>query len=178
MTVSIITGFEKINTIINGCITNEMVENGLLEDVETFINTYYNEGTVEEPVVWITQHPTTVERNADISKTALLKTPFEFDCGVYEVEIEDANTASQNLCNRVIVSILKNWQTVQATELPGQRMIRNIELDTYSPMGYVDVEGKSDKVPVTGVILNVYHVINWQQCQQLANQTNGGQNNG
>jgi len=176
MTVSIITGFEKINTIINGCITNEMVENGLLEDVETFINTYYNEGTVEEPVVWITQHPTTVERNADISKTALLKTPFEFDCGVYEVEIEDANTASQNLCNRVIVSILKNWQTVQATELPGQRMIRNIELDTYSPMGYVDVEGKSDKVPVTGVILNVYHVINWQQCQQLAN--NGGQNNG
>jgi len=178
MTVSIITGFEKINTIINGCITNEMVENGLLEDVETFINTYYNEGTVEEPVVWITQHPTTVERNADISKTALLKTPFEFDCGVYEVEIEDANISSQNLCNRVIVSILKNWQTVQATELPGQRMIRNIELDTYSPMGYVDVEGKSDKVPVTGVILNVYHIINWQQCQQLANQTNGDNNNG
>lgn len=170
MTVNILTGFEKINTIINGCITAEMVENGLLEDVETFINTYFNEGQVDEPVVWITQHPTTVERNADISKTLLLKTPFEFDCGVYEVEIEDANTSSQNLCNRVILSILKNWQTVQSEELPNNRMIRNITLDRYSPMGYVQVKGKSDKVPITGVILNVYHIINWQQCcRQITN---------
>ena len=178
MTVNIITGFEKINTIINKCITDEMTQDGLLSDVETFINTYYNEGQVEEPVIWITQHPTTVERNPDISKTALLKTPFEFDCGVYEVDLEDANSASQNLCNRVILSILKNWQTIQASELPGNRMIRNIELDTYSPMGYVNVEGKSDKVPITGVILNIYHIINWQQCQQLANQNNGDNNNG
>ena len=176
MTVNIITGFEKINTIINKCITDEMTQDGLLSDVETFINTYYNEGQVEEPVIWITQHPTTVERNPDISKTALLKTPFEFDCGVYEVELEDANTASQNLCNRVILSILKNWQRCQSEE--DVRMIRNITLDTYSPMGYVNVEGKSDKVPITGVILNIYHIINWQQCQQLANQNNGDNNNG
>ena len=173
MTVNILTGFEKINTIINKCITDEITSNGILSDVETFINTYYNEGQVEEPVVWITQHPTTVQRNADISSTLTLKTPFEFDCGVYEREIEDANTSSQNLCNRVILSVLKNWQKVQAQELPNQRMILRIELDTYSPMGYVPVTGKSDKVPVTGVILNVYHKINWQQCCQQINQTNG-----
>ena len=170
MAVNILTGFEKINTIINKCITNEITEDGILSDVETFINTYFNEGQVDEPVVWITQHPSTVEKNADISKTLLLKTPFEFDCGVYEREIEDANTSSQNLCNRVILSILKNWQTVQSEELPNNRMIRNITLETYSPMGYVQVTGKSDKVPITGVILNVYHVINWQQCcRQITN---------
>jgi len=170
MTVNILTGFEKINDIMQQCITDEINQNGLLSDVETFINTYFNEGQVDEPVVWITQHPTTVQKNADISKTLLLKTPFEFDCGVYEREIEDANTSSQNLCNRVILSILKNWQTVQNELLPGQRMIRNIELETYSPMGYVQVTGKSDKVPITGVILNVYHVINWQQCcRQITN---------
>jgi hypothetical protein len=169
MTVNILTGFEKINTIINRCITDEINENGILSDVETYINTYYNEGQVEEPVIWITQHPTVVEKNPDISKTSLLKTPFEFDCGVYEKEIEDANTSSQNLCNRVILSILKNWQTIQNEILPGQRMIRNIELDTYSPMGYVNVEGKSDKVPITGVILNIYHIINWQQCCRQIN---------
>ena len=180
--VNILTGFEKINKIINGCITAEMVEDGILEDVETFINTYFNEGNVDEPVIWLTQHPTTVEKNADISGTLLLKTPFEFDCGVYEVDIEDANTSSQNLCNRVILSILKNWQTVQSTETPNQRMIRNIELETYSPMGYVPVKGKSDKVPVTGVILNVYHIINWNMCckqlQQVNNNDNGEINNG
>lgn len=170
MTVNILTGFEKINDIMQQCITDEINQNGLLSDVETFINTYFNEGQVDEPVIWITQHPTTVEKNADISKTLLLKTPFEFDCGVYEREIEDANTSSQNLCNRVILSILKNWQTVQSEELPNNRMIRNITLETYSPMGYVQVTGKSDKVPITGVILNVYHVINWQQCcRQITN---------
>jgi hypothetical protein len=164
MTVNILTGFEKINEIMNGCINTEMVEDGLLSDVESFVNTYYNESQVEEPVIWMTQHPTTVEKNPDISKTAILKTPFEFDCGVYEVEIEDGNIASQNLCNRVILSILKNYLTLQAQLLDGKRMIRNIELDTYSPLGYVPVEGKSDKVLITGVILNVYHMINWQQC--------------
>ena len=170
MGVNILTGFETVNTIINGCITAEMVEDGILEDVETFVNTYFNEGNVDEPVVWITQHPTTVEKGADIGQTLLLKTPFEFDCGVYEVDLEDANTSSQNLCNRVILSILKNWQTVQSTETPGNRMIRNITLDRYSPMGYVQVKGKSDKVPITGVILNVYHVVNWQQCcRQITN---------
>ena len=171
MTVNILTSFEKINEIINSCITSEMTENGILSDVETFVNTYYEEGQVEEPIIWLTQHPTTANRQADISQTMELTTPFEFDCGVYEVDLEDANLASQNLANRVILSILKNWQRIQAEKLPGQRMIRNITLETYSPMGYVKVAGKSDKVPMTGVILNVNHIVNWTLCcKQLNNE--------
>ena len=168
--VSILTGFENINKIINCCITREMTTNGLLEDVETYVNTYYNEGQVEEPIIWVTQHPTTASRQADISQTMDLTTPFEFDCGVYDVDIEDANMQSQNLANRVILSVLKNWQTAQAEVLSGQRMILNITLDQYRPMGYVQVTGKSDKVPVTGVILNVNHRVNWTLCcKQLQN---------
>lgn len=172
--VNIKTGFEKINQIMNCCITREMTENGLLADVESFVNTYYEEGSIDEPVIWMTQHPTTANRQADISQTMELTTPFEFDCGVYEVELEDANISSQNLCNRVILSVLKNWLTVQ-DEVLSKRMIRNITLDRYSPMGYVQVTGKSDKVPVTGVILNVNHIVNWQLCCQ---QLNNNQNNG
>ena len=178
MTVNILTGFEKINQIMNCCITREMTEGGLLEDVESFVNTYYDEGRVEEPVIWMTQHPTTASRQADISQTMELTTPFEFDCGVYEADMEDANMASQNLANRVILSILKNWQTAQAELLPGQRMIRNITLETYMPMGYVDVDGKSDKVPITGVILNVNHIVNWVLCCRQIQQDNGDNNNG
>jgi hypothetical protein len=164
MTVNIKTGFEKLDQIMNCCITQEMSEGGLLEDVETFVNTYYDEGNVDEPVVWMTQHPTTATRQADISQTMELVTPFEFDCGVYDVEMEDANRLSQNLANRVILSVLKNWQTAQAQAIPGKRMIKNITLETYSPIGYVDVTGKSDKVPVTGVILNMHHIVNWSMC--------------
>ena len=92
--------------------------------------------------------------------------PFEFDCRVYEADLEDSNLASQNLANRVIMSLLNNWQTVQARELPNQRLIRNITLQTYSPVGYVNVTNKSDKVAVTGVILNVIIIINWKMLQK------------
>ena len=164
MTVNIKTGFEKLDQIMNECINREITDEGLLSDVESFVNTYYEEGQVEEPVIWMTQHPTTANRQADISQTMELVTPFEFDCGVYSVEIEDANRLSQNLANRVILSILKNWQTVQTEILPGKRMIRNITLNRYSPLGYVDVKGKSDKVPVTGVVLDIHHIVNWSMC--------------
>ena len=164
MTVNIKTGFEKLDQIMNCCITREMTTDGLLEDVESFVNTYYEEGQVDEPVIWMTQHPTTANRQADISQTMELVTPFEFDCGVYDVEIEDANRLSQNLANRVILSILKNWQTVQSEVIPGKRMIKNITLNRYSPLGYVPVKGKSDKVPLTGVVLDIHHRVNWSMC--------------
>jgi len=164
VTVNIVTGFEKINEIMQTCITTEMTENGLLSDVETFVNTYYDEGSVDEPVIWMTQHPTTADRQADISQTMQLITPFEFDCGVYDNDMDTADLESQNLAGRVILSILRNWQRTQAEVLPGQRMITNVTLETYSPVGYVDVTGKSDKVPVTGVILNIHHIINWKLC--------------
>ena len=167
-TVGIVTGMEKLYNIMIGCLEAENVENGLLEDVETIINSYYNESHLEEPIVWITEHPSSANRQVDISQTMELTVPFEFDCGVYELDLDDSFNASQNLANRVIMSILNNWQRVQAEELPNQRLIKNITLQTYSPVGYVNIKGKSDKLAVTGVILNVNVVINWRMC--LRNQ--------
>lgn len=164
MSVGIVTGMEKLYTIVLRCLEMENQTNGLLSDVETIVNSYYNESHLEEPVVWVTQHPATANRGADISQTMELTVPFEFDCGVYEEDLDDGNMASQSLANRVIMSILNNWQTVQAEELPGQRLIRNVTLESYSPVGYVNVTGKSDKVMVTGVLLNFNVVLNWRMC--------------
>ena len=174
MTVGIVTGMEKLYTIIIKCLEEENKENGLLEDVETIVNSYYNESHVEEPVVWVTQHPANANRQADISQTIELTVPFEFDCGVYDQDLDVSNLASQNLANRVIMSILNNWQTIQGQQLPNQRLIRNITLQTYSPVGYVNVNNKSDKVAVTGVILNVNIIINWRMCYQIMNNNNEG----
>ena len=164
MTVGIVTGMEKLYNIMIGCLEAENTTNGLLEDVETIINSYYNESHLDEPIVWITEHPSSANRQADLSQTMELTVPFEFDCGVYEIDLDDSFNASQNLANRVIMSILNNWQRVQAEELPNQRLIKNITLQTYSPVGYVNINGKSDKLAVTGVILNVNVVINWRMC--------------
>ena len=163
-TVGIVTGMEKLYNIMIGCLEAENTTNGLLEDVETIINSYYNESHLDEPIVWITEHPSSANRQADLSQTMELTVPFEFDCGVYEIDLDDSFNASQNLANRVIMSILNNWQRVQAEELPNQRLIKNITLQTYSPVGYVNINGKSDKLAVTGVILNVNVVINWRMC--------------
>lgn len=164
MTVSIVSGFENIYTIMKGCIEAEMTETGLLKDVETFIPVYLDEERVEEPVVWMYQLETTPSRGADISQTMELTTPFQFNCAFYETEIEDANTSCQNLACRVVLAILNNWQTVQNTVLPGNRMIRNITLDRYYPLGTIEVNGKSERLPVIGVRLNVNHIINWRMC--------------
>ena len=174
MTVGIVTGMEKLYNIIIKCLEEENKENGLLEDVETIVNSYYNESHVEEPVVWVTQHPANANRQADISQTMELTVPFEFDCGVYDQDLDVSNLASQNLANRVIMSILNNWQTIQGQQLPNRRLITKITLQTYSPVGYVNVTNKSDKVAVTGVILNVNIKLNWQQCYQLMNNNNEG----
>ena len=174
MTVGIVTGMEKLYTIIIKCLEEENKENGLLEDVETIVNSYYNESHLEEPIVWVTQHPANANRQADISQTMELTVPFEFDCGVYDQDLDVSNLASQNLANRVIMSILNNWQTIQGQQLPNHRLIRNITLQTYSPVGYVNVNNKSDKVAVTGVILNVNIIINWRMCYQIMNNNNEG----
>ena len=174
MTVSLVTGFDKVYEIIKESIEAEICTDGLLEDVETFIPIYTEEEHVDEPVVWMHQLQTRVGRQADISQTMELITPFQFNCAVYEPEIEDANSSTQNLANRVGLSILKNWQTIQMQKLPGQRMITGITFETYYPLGTIQVNGKSERLPVTGLVLNVKHLVNWQMCcRNLNNNTQG-----
>ena len=170
MSVNIVTGFEKLYTIMKGCIEAEMTTGGLLEDVETFIPVYTDEETVEEPVVWMYQLESTPNREADISRTIEITTPFQFNCSVYEAEIEDSMTSTQNLAGRVVLSVLRNWQTVQNTELEGNRMIRNITFDRLYPLGTITVNGKSERLPVIGVRLEVNHIINWQNCLRQLNE--------
>ena len=164
MTVNIVSGFENLFLIMKECIETEMTDNGLLKDVETFIPVYLEEDRVEEPVVWMYQMETTPLRQADISSTMELQTPFQFNCAIYESDIEESNTSCQNLACRVVLAILNNWQRVQSNLLPGNRMIRNITLDRYYPLGTIEVNGKSERLPVIGVRLNVNHVINWKLC--------------
>lgn len=161
--MNITESFESINMIMKRCIEKEITPGGLLEDVNTFVSAYTHDSIVDEPVIWMTQHPTTADRQADISHTMTLRTPFEFDCAVYHPDIERAEWDSQNLTTRVILAITKNYLCVQK-ELFNKRVISNILLETYSPVGNVQITGKSDRLPVTGVVLNAIHTVNWTRC--------------
>ena len=161
---NIVVGMETLQTILAGCIEAEMTEDGLLGDVQTFKRIYLEEEHIDEPFIWMYQHETRPNRQADISRTMELTTPFQFNCAVYEPELEDANESTMNLATRVILSVQRNWQTIQNQELPGTRLIRNITLETFYPLGTVDVNNKSERLPVIAVVLNVNHIIDWRLC--------------
>ena len=161
---NIVVGMETLQTILAGCIEAEMTDDGLLGDVQTFKRIYLEEEHIDEPFIWMYQHETRPGRQADISRTMELTTPFQFNCAVYEPELEDANESTMNLATRVILAVQKNWQTIQNQELPGQRLIRNITLETFYPLGTVDVNNKSERLPVIAVVLNVNHIIDWRLC--------------
>lgn len=155
--------FESIRKIMQKCIEKEMTPDGLLRDVETFIPITYHDSIVDEPVIWMTQHPSRAERQPDITQTMDLITPFEFDCAVYAPELEDAENESQNLALRTALAVTKNFLHVQK-ELFNKRIIKTIALETYYPIGEVQINGKSDRLPATGIVLNVMHPVNWVIC--------------
>ena len=177
---NIINGLESITETIKCCLKTENVESGLLEDVEDIITVYNNEEGVETPAVWMVQHPTTPRDKVDLRQQLTLISPFEFVCIEYDEDPEKAEEKSQNLATRVIMSVLKNYQTVQA-QLGYTRTIRKIEFNTYRPVGEISVIGKAEKVPVTGVILDVVHDVDWYNCcrklQQEENNDNTDEEN-
>ena len=173
---SLITGLEEITETIKECIRSENVTGGLLEDVEDIITVYNNEDGVEEPAVWMVQHPTTAIKNVDLSQKLILESPFEFVCIEYDEDPEEAERKSQNLATRVAISLLKNYKPIQIQK--GNPTIRKIEFNTYRPVGEITVQGKSEKVPVTGIILNVIHDVDWMNCcKQLQLQQNNNNEN-
>lgn len=155
--------FESIKQVMKACIEKEINPDGLLSEVETFIPSYHNKSVVDEPVIWMTQHPSYAETQSNISQRMDIITPFEFDCAVYEPDLEDAENASQNLALKVVLAITKNYLHVQK-ELLGTRIIKRIDLGTYYPVGEVEILGKSESIMGTGVVLNIVHTIDWIMC--------------
>lgn len=160
---NVVYNFEAITRIMRECINRELTSEGLLSDVENFIPVYYHDSTVEEPVIWMTSHPSRAEGNSDLSQTMDIITPFEFACAVYDTDTETSELASQNLATRVILAVTRNFLHVQK-ELYDKRIMKNIGLETFYPVGEVTIRGKSDKLPATAVVLNVTHTVNWVYC--------------
>ena len=76
--------------------------------------------------------------------------------------------------NGMVINVIfenkDNGYTVAHIESNGEKITIVGSMPSLYEGMYVQVTGKSDKVPITGVILNVYHVINWQQCcRQITN---------
>ena len=164
--MNILTGLEAVRQIMQDCILLENTEDGILSDVKQVITTANNENGVDEPCIWINQHPTIVAPNSktSLSNHILLMTPFEFVCIEYDPDPEISEQKGQNLASRVVLAITKNYQKIMKNQYPGERVIQNIDFYMFYPVGEVSIMGKSEKVPATSVTLNIFHRISWLNC--------------
>lgn len=160
---TLITGLESICEIVKHCVRSENTSGGLLEDVEEIITVYNNEDGIEEPAIWIVQHPTIAEEKVNLSQKLRLRSPFEFVAIEYDNDPEIAEIKSQNLATRTALSVLKNYRSA-ANELGYQQTIAKLEFNTFRPVGEIQVIGKAEKVPVSGIILDVVHYVDWNNC--------------
>lgn len=168
--MNIISSQEIITTRIKECINAEMNPDGLLADVETFIPSYRMEEEMEEPCIWLFEHPTTLadDKVGALSQKLKLQTPYEFVCVVYDEEdIEQSEMLGKNLASRVAASIAKN-----SKQLNEDRLISKIKFDALYPVGEVTIQNKSDKAPATSVRIIVQYYIDWMNCCRKNNNEN------
>ena len=102
--MNIIKGPAEVTRMIKKCINQEITPEGLLRCVTTFVPSYRMEEELEEPIIWLFEHETTVAdgKSGRLSRKLLLTTPYEFVCVVYDEDnIEQAELKSKELAYRV-----------------------------------------------------------------------------
>jgi len=159
-----IEGPAEVTRMIKKCITSEMVPDGLLSDVETFVPTYRMDEILDEPLIWLFEHETIPAggKSGRLTGKLLITTPFEFVCVVYDDDdIEEAELASKQLACRVAVSVVKNIKRLNENN---DTILNNLKFDALYPVGTVSVQGKSEKAPATSIRLIVEYYVDWSMC--------------
>ena len=163
--MNIIEGPAYVTQLMKECITAEMVEDGLLEDVNTFIPSYRFDEEIEEPAIGLFEHETTPVMEGTLSHKIEMQTPFEFVCIVYDDEdIEQSEIKGKNLAGRVAASIAKNFTrvTVEGHSVPILKPV----IETMYPVGTVEVQGKSDEAVATSVRIRINYYVDWLICMK------------
>ena len=174
--MNIVEGQAAVSQIVKRCIRDEMCEGGLLAEVNTFIPSYRNEDTIEEPAIWVYEDVTTVvDGEGRLSKQVTLQTPFEFVCLVYdEDDLEKSELKGKELAGKVAAAIGKNFRRVDDN---GNQISSKPIIEGFYPYGAVDINEQSDMVVVTSVRIIIEYTVNWViSCINNNNNDNDGDN--
>lgn len=163
--MDIVEGLSTVSQIVKRCITEEMVEGGILEEVETFVPSYRLDEPMEEPCIWLFEHETTTVEDGTLSKVIELQTPFEFVCVVYDEDsLEESELKGKELAGKVAVAIGKNFNRIN---VDGNQLSSKPVLDAIYPVGTVDVDEKDDHAVATSIRLNLRYHVTWAiSCRQ------------
>ena len=163
--MNIVEGPARVTQLMKDCITAEMTEGGLLEDVNTFIPSYKFNEEIEEPAIGIFEQETVPVVSGTLSKKIELQTPFEFICIVYDDEdIEQSEIKGKNLACRVAASIAKNFSriTIDGKSVP----ILKPTIESIYPVGTVEVQDKGEEAVATSIRIRINYYVDWLVCMR------------
>ena len=135
--------------------------------MNTIIRSVSLDGTVDEPAIWIVQHPTIMEDEKAIyfGGTQKLQTTVEFLCVENDDDLEVAEMKGLNLATRVGKCILKNINRVKDKPDDPKHIFEKVMLETLYPAGEITVEGKAKRIPATSIIFKFTYPVNWRKCR-------------
>ena len=151
-----------------------MTNDGLLNEVETFVPSYRLDEDMEEPCVWLFEHETLVAdgKSGKLSHKVLLSTTYEFVCVVYDDDdIEQSELKGKQLAFKVAASIAKNIKRVNEN---GETILNALKFEALYPVGTVSIKGKSQKAPATSVRIIVEFYVDWAICCRKNFKINNG----
>ena len=167
MREDIVTSLDIVTRNVKNYVTSENVPGGILEDVNTIIKSTKSDITIDEPCVWIVQHPTVMkdEKAINLSGLQSLETSFEFICVEYDDDLETAENKGINLATRVGKCMLKNFNMIKDKETDPTHIFDNVSMTALYPVGEVSVEGKATRIPATSIVMKFTYQVNWKKCR-------------
>lgn len=167
MREDIVTSLDIVTRNVKYYITSENNTGGILEDVNTIIRSSNTDVTIDEPAVWIIQHPTIMkdENAINLNGVQQLETTFEFVCVEYDDDLEASEIKGINLASRVAKCILKNFNKIKDNENDPVHIFDNVNMEALYPVGEVNVEGKAKRIPATSVVMKFTYTVNWKKCR-------------
>lgn len=156
---------DNVLEIVEACLNYEKeTPEGLLNHVKTIISVYNNEYGIIEPAIWMVQHPITLERQETVDEI-ILNSTIEFACVEWDKDPKIAEKKSRDLATKVALSIKNNYRKIQFDKF-NDRIIEKVKFNTLYPVGEgLDVEGKTQKTPVSGIVLDFEFTVDWiDQC--------------
>ena len=163
--MNIIEGPALVTQLMKNCITAEMVEDGILEDVNTFIPSYQFDKDLIEPCIGIFEHETTPVVDGTLSHKIELETPYEFICIVFDDEdIEQSEIKGKDLAGRVAASIAKNFKRVTVDDK--QISVKAPIIEAMYPVGTVEIQDKGVEAVATSIRIKVNYYVDWMACMK------------
>lgn len=153
-----ISPLEQAYIAIEQFFTQEFQE-GLLDDVNTFLTAANNQDHIDAPIIWL-EKETIPETSMSCSDSTLIDIPFNLVCcAEITDDLKRAEEDSLNLACRCITSLYKNIIKTRSTMEHIQ--VRGFTIGDIDPNGTFEIINKSTLLPATRLKITFHLEINF-----------------